>query len=478
MVKLNIGAGKNLLPPQDGWINIDAVQWDGRIDLVIDLEKKDLPYDNNSIDEIYMTDFLEHLCKNRQIPFLEECFRVMRMGAKIFIQVPDMGTAAQRYCGVLENPTELQHNVNGFKLAEMTYGGQEYETNFHKWGYDKKSLTERLEQIGFSVWSIRSDGGMNIHCNGAKPFTKVILPVGGGLGDIFQIYLASPSSTKAYEEDSVDPNEFPTSNMRISMWLKRLKSLKKVYPDIYIKAVIKSSTGDSRILFDENPYIDEVEVYGDFRDKLPDGYWYNYAEDGYRCITRAEYMVENFIPDPVEFYTEPERQEIIDKILIDADPYIVMQQSAGIPLREPISIEQYLEIAECIIAELNYNVVILGFSDKRKMGVLPKGVIDFTNISTPSASMQIAINADGFIGTHSCYVLCAWYARIPSVCIVPPYHDGGQLWEEFFALKDNPTVWGAHKPFNKTIIVNEANDFRPEQAIKAIVEAGIGKNTV
>ena len=87
--------------------------------------------------------------------------------------------------------------------------------------------------------------------------------------------------------------------------------------------------------------------------------------------------------------------------------------------------------------------------------------------------MQIALNSSGFIGTHSCIVLCAWYARLPSVCIVPLCHDGGQPWEKFFASEDNPTVWGAYKSFNRTIIVDDAESFRAEQAIEALREIGL-----
>ncbi len=474
LVKLNIGAGRNLLSKEDGWLNIDAMQWDDKIDLVIDLEKRDFPYEDDSIDEIRMLDFLEHLSLRRQIPFLRECFRVMKMGAKIFIQVPDMGVAAKRYCGVLENPTKLQHNVDGIKLAEMTYGGQDYDYNFHKWGYDQKSLTDRLKKIGFSVWWTRSDGGMNMHCFGAKPFTKVLIPVGGGLGDVFQTYLASPSSVKVYEDDALPPDEFPSSDAGTSMWLKRLKALRTDYPDLYIKGIVKSSNPSALALFTENPYLDEVEEW-DYREVLPEGYWYNYEKDGWRCITRAEYMVENYEPDLVEFYTEADQQDVVDTVK-KLTPYIVFQPTAGVPEREPIDMSQYLEIARLVVSELHCNVVLLGSRTAKRYQEVR--IMDLTGQTSPSASMQIVLNSSGFIGTHSCMVLCAWYARIPSVCIVPPFHDGGQPWAEFFALENNPTVWGAHKPFNRTIVVDNADEFKTEQAIEAIKEAGLERNSV
>jgi len=472
LIKLNIGAGRNLLPTEDGWINIDAIQWDDRIQLVIDLEKNDLPYDDDSVDEIYMADFLEHLCRDRQLPFLQDVFRVMKKGAKFFMQLPDMGTAAERYCGTLENPSELQYDIDGAKLAEITYGGQDYEYNYHKWGYDQDSLRRTLQELGFSIWRLNSDGGMNMHCFGAKPFTKVLIPIGGGLGDIFQTYLASPSSARVYEELNIPEDEFPTSNAGVSMWLKRLRALKVAYPNIYIKAVVTSSNPAAVAFIAENPYFDEVEEV-DFRETRKAGYWYNYEEDDFRCITRAEYLIETFDPDPVEFYTDAEQQELVDLLKSDTEsPYIVLQPTAGVVEREPIDFNAYLDIAHIIVEELNYRVVILG--ERHTRTCVDRGVIDLRGQTSASASMQIALNAKGFVGTHSCIVLCAWYSRIPSVCIVPPTHDGGDLaWEEFFSGDHSPTIWGAHKSFNRTIIVDEDRRFDTSLVVSALRDMGL-----
>ena len=81
-VRLNLGAGSDL---KEGWINHDIVQLPG-IDVVHDLNNFPWPWDDNSIDEIYMKDVLEHLPDTIRV--MEEIYRICKPGAKIYIAVP------------------------------------------------------------------------------------------------------------------------------------------------------------------------------------------------------------------------------------------------------------------------------------------------------------------------------------------------------------------------------------------------------
>lgn len=82
LVKLHIGAGTDI---KEGWVNHDVAELPG-IDVVHDLGVYPWPWEDNSIDEIYMKDVLEHLPKT--IKVMEEIYRVCKPGAKIFIAVP------------------------------------------------------------------------------------------------------------------------------------------------------------------------------------------------------------------------------------------------------------------------------------------------------------------------------------------------------------------------------------------------------
>lgn len=77
-IKLNIGGGRKLLT---GFTNIDISPFiDGNnrqiVDIIMDVEKEKLPYDDNSVSEIIVDNVLEHLHELRFV--LNECHRVMK----------------------------------------------------------------------------------------------------------------------------------------------------------------------------------------------------------------------------------------------------------------------------------------------------------------------------------------------------------------------------------------------------------------
>ncbi|MCG7489660.1 methyltransferase domain-containing protein [Vibrio sp. Of14-4] len=82
MKKLHIGAGSDIKP---GWINHDVAALEG-IDIVHDLGNYPWPWQDSSIDEIFMKDVLEHLPDT--IKVMEELHRICKPGAKIYIAVP------------------------------------------------------------------------------------------------------------------------------------------------------------------------------------------------------------------------------------------------------------------------------------------------------------------------------------------------------------------------------------------------------
>lgn len=81
--KLNIGCGPY---PQAGYINID-INPRQKPDVVRDV-RKGLPFDSDSADEILASHFLEHLTADEMLDLLEECYRVLKGGARMVILVP------------------------------------------------------------------------------------------------------------------------------------------------------------------------------------------------------------------------------------------------------------------------------------------------------------------------------------------------------------------------------------------------------
>lgn len=81
--KLDLGCGKN---KKDGFLGVDSRQFEG-VDLVCDLRGK-WPWDDESVDEVNCSHFLEHLDAAERIHFANELHRVLKKGAKASIVTP------------------------------------------------------------------------------------------------------------------------------------------------------------------------------------------------------------------------------------------------------------------------------------------------------------------------------------------------------------------------------------------------------
>ena len=85
-MKLNLGCGKNRLPDH---INVDRLA-DVKPDLVFDLNVTPWPWENDSVDEIYMSHVLEHLGETTQtfLNIIVEIHRILKLAGKLTLRVP------------------------------------------------------------------------------------------------------------------------------------------------------------------------------------------------------------------------------------------------------------------------------------------------------------------------------------------------------------------------------------------------------
>lgn len=84
MVKLDIGCGPN---KKEGFIGIDQFPMSG-VDVVMDLRKDRLPYEDNSVDEVNASHFLEHLTATERVHLLNEVYRVLKHGGTATVITP------------------------------------------------------------------------------------------------------------------------------------------------------------------------------------------------------------------------------------------------------------------------------------------------------------------------------------------------------------------------------------------------------
>lgn len=81
-MKLDIGCGGS---KREGFIGVDILKLDG-VDIVHNLTSFPYPFEDNSVDEIWMDQVLEHLQNPMRV--IEELHRICKHDAKITIGVP------------------------------------------------------------------------------------------------------------------------------------------------------------------------------------------------------------------------------------------------------------------------------------------------------------------------------------------------------------------------------------------------------
>ena len=86
-IKLNLGCGNTI---KEGWVNIDNRPLPG-VNIVRDL-MHGLPYSDETVEEIYSENFLEHIPSGECVWFMNEMHRVLIPGGKMTHLVPMAGS--------------------------------------------------------------------------------------------------------------------------------------------------------------------------------------------------------------------------------------------------------------------------------------------------------------------------------------------------------------------------------------------------
>jgi SAM-dependent methyltransferase len=150
---LNLGCGWRDLR---GFINVDRYLKPGRVS-ALEADMFKLPFKNESADLIFSCHSLEHLPIRQAEPSLKECHRVLKIGSKMILEIPDLDIIMQ----ILLDPnlTDDQHKWYIYTLfgyqadsgapdvpdALIDYG------QFHTNGFSKNRIYKQLTQIGFTI---------------------------------------------------------------------------------------------------------------------------------------------------------------------------------------------------------------------------------------------------------------------------------------------------------------------------------------
>lgn len=90
--KLQLGCGENPMPKKDGWLNHDQTKHSKKVDVAFDLKQLPWPVEDGQFDEIAAIDVFEHIPVESGIAFLDECWRALKQGGMLTLQVPLHGS--------------------------------------------------------------------------------------------------------------------------------------------------------------------------------------------------------------------------------------------------------------------------------------------------------------------------------------------------------------------------------------------------
>jgi predicted SAM-dependent methyltransferase len=139
--------------------------------------RKGIPFADCAFDVLYHSHFLEHLDKRAAVGFLQECFRVLKLGGVLRVVVPDLELLASTYLESLKQldrgdaAAEKAHQRAIYELFDQMVRTKVTGTTeqmgwvarveglfrrnaaqageVHQWMYDRHSLRRLLESVGF-----------------------------------------------------------------------------------------------------------------------------------------------------------------------------------------------------------------------------------------------------------------------------------------------------------------------------------------
>jgi predicted SAM-dependent methyltransferase len=148
MIKLNLGCGPDI---KDEFINIDLCALDSRV-IVQDI--KNLSFENESVDEIYAKDIIEHMSLDETKNAIKNWSKICKKGAKLFIQTICWDSIIKAYYA---NVWDLETVIYMLFAGKNWVDGISKNEDFHKSVYSLDLLHKILDENNFLIESYSFD---------------------------------------------------------------------------------------------------------------------------------------------------------------------------------------------------------------------------------------------------------------------------------------------------------------------------------
>ncbi len=134
-LKLDLGSSTGRVAPDYTTVDLHAPEADVKADLGT------LPYETDSVDEIWASHCLEHIEWERVSEVLAEWLRVLKPGAPAIIAVPNLDYAARYWL----------HGPSRSDALQILFGEPSQAGGLHKSGWSPASFRAELEAAGFVI---------------------------------------------------------------------------------------------------------------------------------------------------------------------------------------------------------------------------------------------------------------------------------------------------------------------------------------
>lgn len=148
-IKLNLGCGPDI---KEGYVNIDSCSIDDS--KVVKMDIRNLSFDENSVDEIYARDVIEHLSLFDAKASIKNWSKICKTGAELFIQTICFDSFVKAYYA---NIWDIE-NINYMLFAGKNWvDGKSRPEDFHKSVYSPNFLINLLKENKFKVYKVELD---------------------------------------------------------------------------------------------------------------------------------------------------------------------------------------------------------------------------------------------------------------------------------------------------------------------------------
>jgi len=135
MLRLNLGCGSDI---REGYQNIDVRNLPN-ITVIADI--RNLPYREESVDEILAIDILEHVSYRETVNVLKKWVDLLKVGGSLIIQIPCLDSII-KFLIEARNLGDIEWGI------ELLFGGQDYKENSHFTIGHVLLMTSYLERVG------------------------------------------------------------------------------------------------------------------------------------------------------------------------------------------------------------------------------------------------------------------------------------------------------------------------------------------